>query len=71
MRLSDAIRETGSAAGLQVHRSHWVALDAITQVRKKGDGAILTLRDQTEVPVSRSNMSAIKEAGFFPKVSNG
>ena len=29
MRLSDAIRETAGENGLQIHRSHWVALGAV------------------------------------------
>src|SRR5690606_17132350 len=29
MRLGDAIAETGATPGLQIHRSHWVALDAV------------------------------------------
>jgi len=67
LRLSDAIREVGDTAGAQVHRSHWVAWDAITAARREGDRAILTLKTGTEIPVSRANLGKIKDAGFLPK----
>ena len=66
MRLGDAIRETQGVAGLQVHRSHWVARDHIAKVRRQGDTATLTLRDNTEIPVSRSGLKVVQEAGLLP-----
>ena len=33
IRLSDAIKEVGYTRGIQIHRSHWVALD---QIQKSG-----------------------------------
>ncbi|SFJ58952.1 transcriptional regulator, LytTR family [Jannaschia pohangensis] len=67
MRLSDALRETGNVAGLQVHRSHWVALDQVTAARREGDRAVLTLRHGPEISVSRANLAAIREAGLLPR----
>lgn len=67
MRLSDAIKETGDLRGLQVHRSHWVALDHVTAARRKGDGAVLSLRTGADIPVSRANVPAIREAGLLPR----
>lgn len=67
MRLTDAIRETEPVPGLQVHRSHWVALDQITAARRKGDGAILSLSHGPDTPVSRSNLQKVKEAGLLPR----
>lgn len=67
MRLSDAIKETGGLRGLQVHRSHWVALDQVTAARRKADGAILSLQTGPDIPVSRANMPAIREAGLLPR----
>ncbi|SEQ56419.1 LytTr DNA-binding domain-containing protein [Loktanella sp. DSM 29012] len=66
MRLSDAIRETAATPGLQVHRSHWVATAAVAAADRKGDGAVLTLADGTQIPVSRRYIPAIKEAGLLP-----
>jgi hypothetical protein len=54
LRFSDALRETAPTAGLQVHRSHWVALDAIAAFTRNGrEGEILLSNGET-VPVSRS-----------------
>lgn len=67
MRLTDAIRETAPVAGLRVHRSHWVALGAVTAARRDGDRAVLTLRDGTEVPASRANVAALRDAGLLAR----
>ena len=66
IRLSDAIAEVGATQGAQVHRSHWVAFDQVSAARRQGDRAILTLSNGTDIPVSRPNVSRIKEAGLLP-----
>ena len=65
LRLSDAMRETGSVPGGQVHRSHWVAFDQVTQARRTGDRAILTMRVGPDIPVSRANLAKLREAGLL------
>ncbi|MCF2905505.1 LytTR family DNA-binding domain-containing protein [Octadecabacter sp. CECT 8868] len=67
MRLGDAIKEVGDTEGLQVHRSHWIALPQVTAANRKGDGAVLTLTDGPDVPVSRANVGKLKEAGLLPR----
>ncbi|MEM9579486.1 MAG: LytTR family DNA-binding domain-containing protein [Pseudomonadota bacterium] len=67
MRLSDAIRETGETPGAQVHRSYWAAWDAVASVRRDGARAVLTLASGVEIPVSRSNLHKIREAGLLPR----
>lgn len=67
MRLGDAIKETAGVAGLQVHRSHWVALRAVAAARRAGDGAVLTLQSGAEIPVSRSYLAAVQTAGLLPR----
>ncbi|WP_429911807.1 LytTR family DNA-binding domain-containing protein [Glycocaulis sp.] len=65
MRLSDGIAACGALDGAQVHRSWWVARDAVRDV-KKGDGrGTLILEDGREVPVSRSFYPALRDAGWF------
>lgn len=66
MRLSDAMRETGATRGMQVHRSHWVALDRIAACRRMGDRAVLTLTDGREIPVSRTYVKPLRDAGILP-----
>ena len=67
IRLADAIREAEPTKGMQVHRSHWVALDQVSAARKDGDRAVLTLRTGGDIPVSRTHMPAIRDAGLLPR----
>lgn len=67
LRLTDAMRETGDVAGLQVHRSHWIAIWAVKSVRRDGDRAIMTLTTGEDIPVSRRYMPDIKEAGLLAR----
>lgn len=67
LRLSDAMTETAPTKGMQVHRSHWVALDQITAARREGDRAILTMSDDAEIPASRRYVPALKEVGILPR----
>ena len=67
MRLGDAISQTAPTAGLQVHRSHWVATSQVKSVRRDGAKAILTLSDGRDLPASRTYIPALKDAGLLPK----
>ena len=53
-RFSDAIKGLESFNGLQVHRSYWVAIDAIKTVDNGGSSMTLTLKNKIEIPVSKS-----------------
>jgi len=65
MRLADAIAELEGIEGAQVHRSWWVARDAITDA-KRGDGrATLTLKGGAEAPVSRTYAGYLRERGWI------
>ena len=65
MRLADAVAELEGLEGAQVHRSWWVARDAVADARR-GDGrATLTLKDGSEVPVSRTYAKLIRGAGWI------
>jgi DNA-binding LytR/AlgR family response regulator len=65
MRLSDAIDELEGIEGAQVHRSWWVAREAITEA-VRGDGrATLTLKDGAEVPVSRTYARLLRERNWI------
>lgn len=64
MRLRDALAMLPTDAGVQVHRSWWVAKDAVTAVSRDGRSAVLTLSNGAEVPVARDRMAAVKAAGW-------
>jgi hypothetical protein len=64
MRLSEAIAELAEK-GLQVHRSHWIAEQAVAKHRREGGRDVLVMADGVDVPVSRSFRKAAQEAGLF------
>ncbi|MFD2367049.1 LytTR family DNA-binding domain-containing protein [Pseudoduganella sp. GCM10020061] len=62
MRLGDALKELDESTGLQVHRSWWVAHDAVRTIRRDGAKLTLVLSDGLEVPVSRTYSAAVRTA---------
>jgi DNA-binding LytR/AlgR family response regulator len=64
MRLADAITETDGVPGLQIHRSHWVARAAVQAAVRRDGKLLLKMEDGAELPVSRSYMGAVREAGL-------
>jgi len=62
MRLSDALAELGEQAGLQVHRSWWVAHGAVQALERSQGRLSLKLKNGLEVPVSRTHAAAVRAA---------
>jgi hypothetical protein len=60
MRLRDAIEELDGIAGLQVHRSWWVASDAVERVERDGERMWLRLVNGLAAPVARSQVGAVR-----------
>lgn len=60
MRFRDAIAEMDGVQGGLVHRSHWVAFDAVQSAEKQQGKLMLRLRNGDEVPVSRSYRSDLE-----------
>lgn len=65
MRLRDAIQRLGDADGLHVHRSWWVAKNAVASVRREGRTAMLILHGGQTVPVAREQMPRLRAAGWL------
>lgn len=65
MRLRDAVAELDGIAGEQVHRSWWVARGALRDVKRDGRNIRLLLDNGVEAPVSRANVTPLKNAGWF------
>lgn len=61
MRFSDAISELEGLNGQRVHRSHWVANEAMVRIEKQNGKSQLLLDDGSVVPVSRSYQAAVEE----------
>ncbi len=65
MRLGDAIEELGGLTGERVHRSWWVAREAVGAARVNGRRASLALTNGLDVPVSREATSRLRRAGWL------
>ncbi|MFC2966479.1 LytTR family DNA-binding domain-containing protein [Acidimangrovimonas pyrenivorans] len=65
MRFSDAMAELEGLDGLQVHRSHWVAVEAVRGAERERGRVYLTLVDGSRVPVSRSHQPEVVERGLL------
>lgn len=64
MRFSDAVARLGDA-GVQVHRSWWVAHGGVRAQQRDGDRILLELVDGTTAPISRSYVLAARQAGLI------
>jgi hypothetical protein len=64
MRMRDAVAATGGVAGAQVHRSWWVAREAVKRFDRDGRKAQVTLRNGLAVPVSRDRLNALPLADW-------
>ena len=64
-RLSDAVEELAEANGTQVHRSWWVARSAVEKTVTDNRQKFLILSNEVRVPVSRSFLPKLKEAGWL------
>lgn len=65
MRFADAVAEADGIDGLRVHRSWWVARDAVSAARAEGRRATLTLTTGLTVPVTRESVPEIRRAGWL------
>ncbi len=65
MRLADALKALEGLEGAQVHRSWWVAREAVIGAERGNGRASLTLRNGVVAPVSRTYARALREAGWY------
>ncbi len=65
LRLRDALGELDGIDGAQVHRSWWVARDAVEGVEREGRSVRLMLPSGIAAPVARSRMAELTKAGWF------
>lgn len=65
LRFADALIELAGAEGLQIHRSWWVANDAIETVRWRRGAGEARLVGNLHAPVSRNHAPTLKAAGWF------
>lgn len=65
LRFGDALSELAGAHGWRVHRSWWVAADAVEDVRWRRGAGEVRLAGGLTAPVSRTHGATLKEAGWF------
>lgn len=65
LRFVDALDELARAHGWRVHRSWWVAADAVEEVRWRRGAGVMRLVGGLAAPVSRTYGPVLKEAGWF------
>ena len=64
-RFGDALAELAQHDGCQVHRSAWIAADAVIGARREGRRWLLCLADGTTLPVSESHLASVKARGWL------
>jgi hypothetical protein len=65
MSLREAIRRYGRRDGLQVHRSWWVAGDAVDGADRDSRNWRLRLRNGLVVPIARNRISDVRARGWL------
>ncbi len=65
LRFADALEELAQAHGWRVHRSWWVAADAVEEVRWRRGAGEMRLVGGLNAPVSRTYRDLLKQAGWF------
>ncbi len=69
MRFSDAVNEMDGVEGYCTHRSHWVAVVAVTGARREAGRWVIELCNGDAVPVSRKYQPELEVAGLLNNLS--
>lgn len=69
MRFGDALEELDGIAGWRIHRSHWVAEAGMRSLKRENSKLLIVMSDGAELPVSRTYMPALREAGVIKRLS--
>lgn len=67
IRLKDAIEETVPVDGLRIHRSHWVAINAVSAVRRENGKVFIETNAGDRLPVSRSCLDDLRRTGLLTR----
>ena len=65
MRMADAVSELSDTKGVQVHRSHWVNPEFVTDSIRENGQHFIVMKTGAKFPVSRSYVDAAKQAGLI------
>ncbi|HIP24532.1 MAG TPA: LytTR family transcriptional regulator [Rhodobacteraceae bacterium] len=59
--MTDAIDLVPENSGLRVHRSHWIANNAILSLEKHAGRHLVTLSDGTKIPVAKAQLDQVQK----------
>lgn len=65
LSLGEALTAVAQIDGARVHRSWWVARDAVDRIEKSSGRMRLVLSNGVKAPVSRSQTAHLRDAGWF------
>ena len=65
LRFADALADLAAAHGWRVHRSWWIAAEAVESVQWRRGAGEAHLVGGLTAPISRSHVAVVKEAGWF------
>ena len=65
LRMRDAEGELAGIDGMRIHRSWWVARNAVEKAVRDGRGYKLRLTNGLDAPVARNRIAALKAAGWL------
>jgi len=65
MRMADAVAELADYPGMQVHRSWWVAINAIRHITKEKRRHVIQLDMGLSAPVSKTYVEGLKAKGYL------
>lgn len=71
MRFRDAMPDLEELPGFRIHRSHWVAAEAVLRVRAEGRRHVMDLVDGTVLPVSQSYLAPLRAVGLLDQRGMG
>ncbi|WP_300012320.1 LytTR family DNA-binding domain-containing protein [uncultured Roseobacter sp.] len=60
LAFSDCVAALARFQGGQCHRSHWVRFKHVKTIKRSGSAYVCTLKDDTQIPVSRRRYSELK-----------
>jgi LytTr DNA-binding domain len=64
MRISDAIKELAGLEGARVHRSYWVAKQAVEHRDMQGRNIVLHLKNGLQIPISQTYKEFARQVGL-------
>ncbi len=65
IRFADAMQEAEGEEGVQIHRSHWVALWTVRGIERESGKIFVRLCPELRLPVSRSHRPKLEERGLL------